>query len=89
MRFTLQWVNLYGILAACTVIVTLYRSLLYYSTALTAASGLHHKALARVLLAPMAFFTSNPIGRIVNRFSSDQVTCVDLSSALMFVCFGF
>jgi ATP-binding cassette subfamily C (CFTR/MRP) protein 4 len=66
------FVRLYGILVGVTAAATLVRSVLYYSTTLKAASNLHDGALSRVLRAPMAFFTANPLGRIVNRFSSDQ-----------------
>ena len=38
---------------------------------LRGASLLHEKLLANVLKAPMLFFESTPIGRIVNRFSKD------------------
>ena len=35
-------------------------------------NNLHEGMLAGVLFAPMSFFESNPIGRIINRFSKDQ-----------------
>lgn len=39
------------------------------------ASGtLHNNAAKRVLRAPMAFFDTTPLGRIMNRFSKDQDT---------------
>ena len=37
-----------------------------------ASKNLHNKAARRVLHAPMAFFDSTPLGRIMNRFSKDQ-----------------
>ncbi|KAI1316195.1 hypothetical protein EDD11_010367 [Mortierella claussenii] len=40
------------------------------------ARTLHDKLLTRVLRMPMSFFDTTPMGRIVNRFSSD-VTAVD------------
>lgn len=66
------FVELYGILAGVAAAAALCRSVLYYTTTLTAASTLHNRAFTRVLHAPMAFFTSNPLGRVINRFSSDQ-----------------
>jgi len=35
------------------------------------AAGLHHQMLRRILQAPMHFFDTTPIGRIVNRFAKD------------------
>ena len=38
---------------------------------LNAARKLHHKMLWRLLKAPVSFFDQTPVGRIVNRFTSD------------------
>ncbi len=35
------------------------------------ANKLHNLMLLRVVQTPLSFFDSNPLGRIVNRFSSD------------------
>lgn len=32
---------------------------------------LHNSMLLRVARAPMSFFNSNPVGRVLNRFSKD------------------
>ncbi len=37
-----------------------------------ASRVLHSRALERVLRAPVLFFDTNPLGRIINRFSKDQ-----------------
>lgn len=42
--------------------------------AIYASTRLHNRMLARVLRAPMAFFDTTPLGRIVNRFSKDVLT---------------
>jgi ABC-type multidrug transport system fused ATPase/permease subunit len=39
-----------------------------------AASTLHNRSAQRVIHAPVAFFDTNPTGRIINRFSKDQDT---------------
>lgn len=41
---------------------------------IAASATLHHKMLHRVMRAPMAFFDTTPMGRIVNRFSQDVYT---------------
>ena len=35
------------------------------------SNKLHNLMLSRVVHAPLSFFDSNPLGRIINRFSTD------------------
>jgi ATP-binding cassette subfamily C (CFTR/MRP) protein 4 len=53
--------------------LALWRSLALAKLLLQAATTLHNNMFARVLLAPMTFFWRNPSGRVLNRFSNDQV----------------
>ena len=39
-----------------------------------ASSGMHDEVVQHVMRAPLAFFHTNPTGRILNRFSKDQGT---------------
>ena len=41
---------------------------------IAASAALHHRMLHRVMRAPMEFFDTTPMGRIVNRFSQDVYT---------------
>ena len=45
--------------------------LLVVQTCLKISSTLHNSVLERVVRAPMSFFVSHPLGRILNRFSKD------------------
>ena len=38
---------------------------------LAAGSSLHNAMLERLARAPMSFFASHPVGRLLNRFSKD------------------
>lgn len=53
------------------VMVTLVNSFWLIVTSLHAARKLHNAMLGSILRAPMVFFHTNPLGRIINRFSKD------------------
>ncbi|XP_037923052.1 probable multidrug resistance-associated protein lethal(2)03659 [Hermetia illucens] len=55
-----------------TVIVTLARSFLFFSVAMTSSINLHNHMYRGVTRATMYFFNTNPSGRILNRFSKDM-----------------
>ncbi|XP_024518371.1 ABC transporter C family member 2 isoform X2 [Selaginella moellendorffii] len=63
--------GIYGALSFCQVLVTLLNSFWLVTSSLYAAARLHNGMLASVLRAPMSFFHTNPIGRVVNRFAKD------------------
>lgn len=44
----------------------------------SAATRMNLEMSARVLRAPLAFFHTNPAGRVLNRFSKDQGAADDL-----------
>ena len=48
-----------------------------------ASRDLHHKAITAVMHAPMNFFETNPLGRIMNRFSKDVDTIDNTISGSM------
>jgi ATP-binding cassette subfamily C (CFTR/MRP) protein 1 len=58
-------------LVAFTVVAAFIRSLLSFDALVRAAHTLHNGMLRAVVRAPVLFFDSNPIGRILNRFSKD------------------
>ncbi|KAL4237303.1 Multidrug resistance-associated protein 7 [Mactra antiquata] len=53
------------------------RSFLFAYGGICAAKSLHRKLLLNILKAPISFFDVTPIGRIVNRFSSDVFSVDD------------
>lgn len=68
--------NIYVILSVATVIVSLSSNLLGKQAGANSREILHKRALERVVKCPVRFFETTPIGRIINRFSSD-VAVVD------------
>ncbi|KAK8730961.1 hypothetical protein OTU49_007721 [Cherax quadricarinatus] len=71
------YLTVYGILAASNSIFTLMRAFLFAYGGICAAKFLHRQLLDAVLYAKISFFDNNPMGRILNRFSSDLYTVDD------------
>lgn len=54
-----------------TTVAGLVRAILFFRIGLRAATRLHDAAFRAVVHSPMDFFLSNPLGRVLNKFSSD------------------
>ncbi|KAF9620097.1 hypothetical protein IFM89_010747 [Coptis chinensis] len=61
----------YALLSFGMVLVTLTNSYWLTTSSLYAAKRLHDDMLHSILRAPMVFFQTNPLGRIINRFAMD------------------
>ncbi|XP_057971356.1 ABC transporter C family member 2 [Malania oleifera] len=62
---------IYAFLSFAQVLVTLINSYWLIISSLYAAKRLHDAMLHSILRAPMVFFHTNPLGRIINRFAKD------------------
>ncbi|XP_048630438.1 ABC transporter C family member 2 [Brassica napus] len=62
---------IYALLSFGQVLVTLTNSYWLIMSSLYAAKRLHDNMLHSILRAPMSFFHTNPLGRIINRFAKD------------------
>ena len=63
---------------------------LYIGLAVQGASSLHEGMLTRVFQAPMSFFDTTPVGRILNRFSKDMASVDEvLPMVNCYVCVMF
>ncbi|CAL9060621.1 unnamed protein product [Musa banksii] len=62
---------IYASLSFGQVLVTLTNSYWLITSSLYAAKRLHDAMLHSILRAPMVFFHTNPLGRIINRFAKD------------------
>ncbi|WZZ16208.1 hypothetical protein YC2023_109297 [Brassica napus] len=63
---------IYAILSFGQVFVTLVNSYWLIMASLYAAKKMHDAMLGSILRAPMVFFQTNPLGRIINRFAKDM-----------------
>nr|XP_020747155.1 multidrug resistance-associated protein 4-like [Odocoileus virginianus texanus] len=70
--FVLNWyLRVYSGLTVSAVLFGITRSLLIFYILVNSSRTLHNKMLEAILRAPVLFFNTNPIGRILNRFSKD------------------
>ncbi|XP_037084927.1 multidrug resistance-associated protein 7-like [Pollicipes pollicipes] len=77
-----RFFQVYGGIAALNASLALLRSFLFAYGGVRAARVVHDHLLQAVLQADLSFFAFNPVGRIVNRFSSDLFT---IDSSLPFI----
>ena len=62
---------MYSALSIGEAIVMSVRDLIFFLRCALASKLIHNALLDRVLKSPMSFFDTNPLGRIINRFSAD------------------
>ncbi|KAI8598571.1 ATP-binding cassette subfamily C member 2 [Dissophora ornata] len=84
------YLGIYGAIIFCSMImnvVSVYVAMVL--AAIRASTRLHDSLLAKMLRLPVAFFDTTPLGRIVNRFSSDVFSIDELlpwSFIQVFIC---
>ncbi|XP_071483923.1 ATP-binding cassette sub-family C member 10-like [Diadema antillarum] len=97
------YLGIYAGIVAVGSLFTLALELFFAHTCVKGGSIIHEKLLDSVLKAPISFFDSTPLGRIINRFSSDvriidshlpgllcalQRSCLAFVSAIAVTCSG-
>lgn len=70
------YLTVYGGIAVANTVFTALRAFLFAFGTIRAATVIHGNLLRRVLKATVTFFDTTPMGRIINRFSSD-LYCID------------
>lgn len=68
----------FSVLVGSTIIIAFMEMISVLFTALYISHKLHNRMLDKVTHAKVVFFDSNPLGRIINRFSKD-INFTDLS----------
>lgn len=61
----------YGLLVGVAFVLSVLRAALFLNALVNSTNRLHDSMLSAVLKAPVLFFDTNPVGRILNRFSRD------------------
>lgn len=62
---------IYGAILAGSFFLSVTVAAVFISALLNASKHLHNSMMSAVLKAPVLFFDTNPVGRIINRFSRD------------------
>jgi len=70
-----MYLGVYGGIGLLQSVVVMAYSAILALTTLNASKILHKKMLTRVMMSPMSFFDTTPLGRIVNRFAKDVDVC--------------
>ncbi|XP_065919849.1 ATP-binding cassette sub-family C member 4-like isoform X2 [Dysidea avara] len=68
---THQRIAIYGGIVGMTGVLISLRAVLCYLICFAAARNLHSKMFRSILRAPVLFYDTNPVGRVLNRFSKD------------------
>ena len=65
------YIVIYSMSAVALVLFQCVRGYIFNYCTLRSSSYMHHTLFDRVISAPMSFFDSTPVGRILNRFAKD------------------
>ena len=71
-------VLVYGSIVIVSLLLTTVCSFCFYFAVLKASENLHDNMKKAVITAPVLSFDTNPVGRILNRFSKDVGSMDDL-----------
>lgn len=73
-----KFLMIYALINLASIISTLFRLILVMACGLRASRQIFNRLLSVILKAPMSFFDTTPIGRIVNRFSKGECNSIVL-----------
>ncbi|KAF7106813.1 hypothetical protein CFC21_107522 [Triticum aestivum] len=81
----LKLISVYIVIGVCTVFFVLSRSIFFVVLGMQTSRSLFSQLLNSLFRAPMSFFDSTPLGRVLSRVSSDlSIIDLDVPFALMF-----
>ncbi|XP_071445342.1 ATP-binding cassette sub-family C member 10 [Hetaerina americana] len=82
------YLSVYGSIVFLNSVFTLLRAFLFAYGGICAAKNMHSLLLDTVIKAKVVFFDLSPLGRILNRFSSDTYTIDDSLPFIMNILFA-
>jgi ABC-type multidrug transport system fused ATPase/permease subunit len=77
------YLGIYFLIGVVGLFMMCFRSLVLFAASLGGSRNIHDQLLTSILRAKVRFFDTTPLGRIVNRFSSDMET-IDQAVGLHF-----
>ena len=83
------YLNIYILITLLSSLIGVVRFTILYFGGLRASRRLYKILLKQVLRAPLRFFDTTPVGRILNRFSKDFETIDSKLSGMNLICFYF
>ena len=70
-----MYLGVYGAIGLLQSLIVMFSVAIIAFSTLNASKRLHKKMLTRVMMSPMSFFDTTPLGRIINRFAKDVDVC--------------
>jgi len=64
--------GIYGAIVGALVVTSMIRTVYFFFLCMRSSVNLHDRMFESILRAPCRFFDTNPVGRILNRFSKDM-----------------
>lgn len=94
-----QALIIYSSLVVLTIVVAISSSFGFFQYCITASGRLHNTMFGKIVFSPMRFFSINPSGRILNRFSKDvgamdetlpttMIDTIQVGTKLFPICIG-
>jgi ATP-binding cassette subfamily C (CFTR/MRP) protein 4 len=76
--------NMVLVIILTLLVASILRAISFYGLSVLTSKKLHAKMISSVMGARMVFFDTNPIGRLINRFSNDIGNIDDMLPLTMF-----
>lgn len=86
----MQYLTVYAVILVLSTLATIVRSLWSVAGGARCANIMFKHMTARVLRAPMSYFETTPLGRVLNRFTHDvEVLDIELSVSMTGLMISF